>query len=41
MSRNDNRTNGKDHCYNTTLEYEFTGEENLTIGDYECYSVSF
>ena len=41
MSRNDNRTNGKESAYNITKQYEFTGEENFTIDDYECYSVSF
>ena len=39
--RNDNRTNGKDSCYNITDKYEFTGEENVTISDYECFSVQF
>ena len=39
--RNDNRTNGKDGSYNITDNYEFTGEENVTISDYECFSVQF
>ena len=41
MSKNDNRTNGKGGACDITKQYEFTGEENFTIDNYESYSVSF